>query len=57
MPQDFPITRRHLLAYTSALAGLSAMPNLAGCATTPRAAPLGGRDPFTLGVASGDPSP
>jgi alkaline phosphatase D len=53
---EFPITRRRLFAYTSALAGLSAIPNLVSCATTPRAAPSAGRDPFTLGLASGDPS-
>jgi alkaline phosphatase D len=55
-PHDSPITRRHLFACTSALVGLSAMPTLIGCTTESRAAPLGGKDPFTLGVASGDPS-
>jgi alkaline phosphatase D len=56
VPHDFPLTRRRLFAYTSALAGLSMVPGLLGCATSPRPAPFRGRDPFTLGVASGDPT-
>jgi alkaline phosphatase D len=57
---DHPaVSRRRLLAYGGALAGLTALPGLVGC--TSNAVPaitrtrIGGT-PFTLGVASGDPT-
>ncbi|GAA5156100.1 alkaline phosphatase PhoD [Nocardioides marinquilinus] len=57
-PLSAPTTRRTVLATTAVAGGLgtAAVTGLADQRATAAAAPLR-RDPFTLGVASGDPSP
>ncbi len=52
MAQLYRPTRRQILRGSAALAGAAALPGLIGCAA-PGASWL--RDPFSLGVASGDP--
>lgn len=53
-PPSLPLTRRQLLRAASGVAGAVLAPSLIGCAAP---GPSWSRDPFSLGVASGDPVP
>ena len=56
LPHSTVLDRRALLAASARIAALAALAPLAACARSP--APVkSDRDPFTLGVASGDPLP